>query len=162
MSKSKVRPKITISCIECGTLKNIRVWNLLNVFVSRDYRCYRCARRKNLIDNGLLGAIQENNPNWKGGKVPYYGPGWKKARLEVRKRDKVCQTCGITPEENGKELDVHHKIPFRLGGGHDMNNLEALCHPCHMRKEDYGRGLIEESGCPRHPVKVEIAGSNPV
>ena len=29
------------------------------------------------------------------------------------KRDYTCQDCGITEEEYGKELSVHHIIPFR-------------------------------------------------
>ena len=50
-------------------------------------------------------------------------------RETVRHRDKVCQICGKTKEENGRELDVHH-----LDGNHYNNVLDngvTLCKGCH-------------------------------
>ena len=40
-----------------------------------------------------------NHPNWRGGYEPYYGPNWHEQRRKARKRDKVCQHCGKTPNE---------------------------------------------------------------
>ena len=61
-----------------------------------------------------------------------YGQGWKKIRQQVRRRDKVCQTCGKNPE---MELEVHHLIPFRMGGKNKMENLVGLCRSCHSKIE---------------------------
>lgn len=82
----------------------------------------------------------ENCIFWKGGEDDYYGPNWKIQRDLARKRDKVCQCCGATPEDVGQELDVHHIIPRRQFNGdyvkaNDLSNLITLCHPCHMLAE---------------------------
>lgn len=83
-----------------------------------------------------------DNPKWRGGYLPYYGPDWRPYRRAARKRDKyTCQHCGITEEELGRELDVHHIVPFREFGvdNHDqaneLSNLISLCYLCHMKVE---------------------------
>ncbi len=60
-----------------------------------------------------------------------YGQGWKNRRAEIRRRDKVCRSCGKSPEENGPALHVHHLLPFRYGGTNRPENLVALCDSCH-------------------------------
>jgi DEAD/DEAH box helicase domain-containing protein len=92
-----------------------------------------------------------------------YGPDWPKIRERVRTRDGFrCQMCG-TPE-NGRQHDVHHKIPLRnflrsvkssrstpvgpdfasrsletsdsvLAQAHRMDNLITLCASCHHKAE---------------------------
>jgi len=61
----------------------------------------------------------------------YYGPEWPSIRLAVISRDGACQECG----SNGP-LDVHHRVPFRefrtRAEAHAMDNLVALCKPCHI------------------------------
>ena len=61
---------------------------------------------------------------------------WKNLAEEIRQRDKVCQHCGKTPEENGRALDVHHKIPYRISHIDSPDNLVALCRSCH-KTADY-------------------------
>jgi hypothetical protein len=47
----------------------------------------------------------------------------------------------MTPEVNGRALDVHHRRPFRLFGvaqhaaANALDNLVALCHDCHLKTE---------------------------
>lgn len=93
-----------------------------------------------------------NNPNWRGGEVPQYGPGWTTARREVRERDEVCQLFG----EDGTDgfLDVHHITPVRefrndpdseLRDAHTHDNLVLLCRPCHMSVE---HGDVDLEGNP--------------
>ena len=42
-----------------------------------------------------------------------YGANWQAQRAAARARDGYrCQSCGV-PEREGKQHDVHHKIPFR-------------------------------------------------
>ena len=72
-----------------------------------------------------------------------YGPDWPKIRERVRTRDGFrCQVC-CTPE-NGRQHDVHHKIPFRnfktqngidLVQAHRLDNLVTLCPSCHRKAE---------------------------
>jgi endogenous inhibitor of DNA gyrase (YacG/DUF329 family) len=83
----------------------------------------------------------ESSPTWNGGYEPYYGPSWRPAMRFVRARDKVCQRCGVSPDALGRELDVHHRVPFREFGIHrhaeanDPGNLVALCNVCHLKEE---------------------------
>ncbi|MCH8226028.1 MAG: HNH endonuclease [Chloroflexi bacterium] len=62
---------------------------------------------------------------------------WTSARKLVRRRDKwSCQHCGIRPKRGG--IEVNHIVP-RNGGGYlfgcwnHHDNLETLCHDCHVR-----------------------------
>lgn len=76
-----------------------------------------------------------------GKSVNNRGKGWKKIRKTVRRRDNfTCQECGITQDELGKELDVHHIIPYReFESSEDANkldNLISLCPSCHHKAEN--------------------------
>jgi DEAD/DEAH box helicase domain-containing protein len=73
-----------------------------------------------------------------------YGPDWPGLRERVRARDGYrCQLCGRP--ENGKQHDVHHKIPFRMfrdehgrilrDQANRMENLVTLCPECHHKAE---------------------------
>jgi len=62
---------------------------------------------------------------------------------QIRKRDKyTCQDCGITQNQIGRKLDVHHI------DGDDTNNIEenmiTLCLGCHNIREP--RRLIKNKG----------------
>ncbi len=79
-----------------------------------------------------------DNPNWRGGYEPYYGPNWQRQRRRARKRDNYsCQCCGKTEAELGQQLDVHHIKPFRDFGperyqeANRLHNLISLCKSCH-------------------------------
>jgi DEAD/DEAH box helicase domain-containing protein len=75
-----------------------------------------------------------------------YGPSWPAARRAARERDGFrCSHCGA-PEPEGREHDVHHRIPFRsfgyLAGRNEehvranaLDNLTTLCAACHQRVE---------------------------
>jgi 5-methylcytosine-specific restriction endonuclease McrA len=89
----------------------------------------------------------ENNPNWKGGFAPYYGPNWDRQRRKALKRaDYRCEYCGKTSAENGREVAIHHMKPLRTFGyipgenenylaANHLDNLIALCDVCHGRAE---------------------------
>ena len=86
--------------------------------------------------------VGENNPAWRGGFDPYYGPNWRQQRRNVRRRDNyTCQNCGITEAELERNLDVHHLIPFRMFGidrykeANHLSNLISLCRNCHVKIE---------------------------
>jgi DEAD/DEAH box helicase domain-containing protein len=83
------------------------------------------------VDGLRLSGAWTNDPN-------DYGPDWPRLRLAVRTRDGFrCRVCG-TPE-NGREHDVHHKVPFRaftsVAEANRMENLVTLCHSCHRKAE---------------------------
>lgn len=76
----------------------------------------------------------ENNHNWKGGYYePYYGPDWQYQRRLARERDDYTCICGL--EEDGREHDVHHIVPYRISKDNSQNNLWTLCPKCHRRIE---------------------------
>lgn len=89
-----------------------------------------------------------------------YGPRWKAIKEQVRARDRVCRTCGKTPERNGRALDVHHLVPFRFTGDNSLENLSALCRSCHMRADDHGRRgwapLLRTEAPARSPSQREM------
>lgn len=76
--------------------------------------------------------VGENHWEYRGGSI-YYGDGWAKTAKAIRERDKICQMCGKTPEENGKALDVHHINPARVSRDNSPENLIALCMSCHRK-----------------------------
>ena len=68
------------------------------------------------------------------------GANWELQALKARTRDGfICQVCGVSEEELGRQLDVHHKIPYRsFSSNVEANKLEHLisvCPSCHSRLE---------------------------
>ena len=124
-------PSRKFVCPACGRTVLIPA----NKIARRKYCDNACARRA-VAPPVLHGKA---NGNWRGGQAYKYGPGWKEAKERVRERDKVCQHCGKTPEENGRALDVHHINPHRNSKDNSLENLVALCRSCHMRAIDRGR-----------------------
>lgn len=71
---------------------------------------------------------------------PGRGANWEVQSLQARERDGfACQVCGVTEEELGRRLDVHHRIPFsRFRSNVEANKLEHLvsvCSACHQQLE---------------------------
>jgi len=86
--------------------------------------------------------VGEDHPNWQGGYEPYYGPNWSEQRDRARRRDRfMCRACGISEKQLGRELDIHHIIPFRQFGTEDyetansLANLICLCPSHHSQLE---------------------------
>lgn len=83
----------------------------------------------------------ENHNNWKGGNYRgYYGSNWTRQRRLARKRDDyTCQRCGISQQDYGKKLDVHHIVRFAdftdYRQANRLENLISLCHTCHIKTE---------------------------
>lgn len=123
--------------------------------VSEEERKRRSERAKRhnrrLWSNGVFGSAEwqkkqhqthagEKNWRWKGGTVTYRGPNWIKQRRKARKRDNyTCQRCGATQEELGRNLDVHHIIPYREFTSYEeanqLDNLTCYCKSCHASIE---------------------------
>jgi len=85
----------------------------------------------------------ENNPNWLGGPINYYGDNWRQQKRKALARDKVCQICGHEPKKRERKLDVHHIIPFRVFGieryeeANHLDNLICYCRSCHAKIEKH-------------------------
>lgn len=89
-----------------------------------------CSRK---CDSARKSATQSgsNSPLWRGGKTMPYVGAWKRQRRLARERDGgICLTCGST-----NRPQIHHVIPARYGGTHDLSNLVTLCRSCHSREE---------------------------
>jgi DEAD/DEAH box helicase domain-containing protein len=92
---------------------------------------YLLALSEQAIENLRAAGAWTNDPN-------KYGPGWNRLREAVRRRDGYrCQVCGAP--ENGRQHDVHHKVPFRAhaaeADANRMENLITLCPACHRKVE---------------------------
>jgi 5-methylcytosine-specific restriction endonuclease McrA/endogenous inhibitor of DNA gyrase (YacG/DUF329 family) len=137
-----VSSAIEIDCDNCGD-KLLRTQGHIK---QRNYCDYDCMAQ-HYSREGLFSG--ENSPTWGGGKKTYYGQNWFEQRRRCRDRDDyTCQDCGITENEYGQELSVHHIRPFILFDGdyeraNQLNNLVAICEPCHR---------IRHSG-DNHPTK---------
>lgn len=133
-SRVQYTNRIEVSCENCGkTIKKkpstIKHWNFCSISCMGEYYA---------MSGSFSGT---NSGTWKGGDIEYYGPNWREQRRKARKRDNyTCQDCGITEQEYGKELSVHHIIPFRHFEGNwkqanRLSNLISLCeYPCHRKR----------------------------
>ena len=65
---------------------------------------------------------------------------WSSVRKLVLARDRGRCQLGIPGVCILAATEVDHITPRSLGGGDAMDNLRAVCHPCHL-----GRGM-DESG----------------
>jgi 5-methylcytosine-specific restriction endonuclease McrA len=88
------------------------------------------------MKNKLRGNCGKNNGNWNGGVSEYPNHYYlKKQRLvKLNNIGFVCEKCKIK-----KAKEIHHKD--RNKSNHKLNNLMALCVPCHLKIHagEYGR-----------------------
>jgi 5-methylcytosine-specific restriction endonuclease McrA len=47
-------------------------------------------------------------------------------------QDFKCKICEL--EVNDREFDIDHKIPIANNGRNTIDNLQAICRPCHKKK----------------------------
>lgn len=95
-------------------------------------------RRKALSDR----VSGSGHHYWQGGthREGFRGHEWSNIAEKARNRaGRICQHCGKTEYENGRALDVHHKVPFhqfkRKQDANRRSNLEALCRSCHKKAD---------------------------
>ena len=68
------------------------------------------------------------------------GANWEIQAREARARDSfACQACCVSEEALGRQLDVHHKIPYRSFPSNleanKLENLVSVCPSCHAKLE---------------------------
>lgn len=78
-----------------------------------------------------------------GGARGYRGPGWRKIREKVLKRDRNRSTISGLTAAQGRGLQVDHIHPFRLGGKNRMSNLRVTDY-IHNPHADHMRGAGEK------------------
>lgn len=133
MAKSK-ESRVERHCSYCG--------KIIRAFPSKAIRQKRFFCNPTCTRNFFRG---EQHPLFRNGRwcehQSWYGGLWKQVRKQARDRDKVCQICGKTPQENKRALDVHHIIPYvhfgvaREKEAHALSNLVSLCRSCHKHLE---------------------------
>lgn len=123
--------RMTVQCLNCNKnitrkVSSIREHNFCSIECMGEYYS-----KTNMFSG-------ENSGTWNGGKKTYRGSNWLSQRRKARKRDNyTCQICGITEDEYGKELSVHHIIPFicfdDYREANKLENLICVCEPCHRK-----------------------------
>jgi len=50
----------------------------------------------------------------------------------------ACQVCGLSgvPGKGKRDLQIHHKVSALHGGTNDLDNLQTLCRPCHVKADE--------------------------
>ncbi len=56
-----------------------------------------------------------------------------------------CESCGVAGGPSGVKLEAHHRIPREAGGQDALENLVALCVPCHRAAHAAGDGSRREA-----------------
>ena len=51
---------------------------------------------------------------------------------------RICRYCGSDEEP----LHIDHIIPRKVGGTHDLDNLQVLCKACTLRKSSKDEGVF--------------------
>ena len=81
--------------------------------------------------------------------------GWRRSRnIPAAIRDQVMERAGTQCEATGKDgrrcgcrsgLEVDHIVSFGKGGGHNIENLQALCKAHNLRKAEleYGKTMLQ-------------------
>ena len=89
---------------------------------------------RNILDRFLHRVLRK----WRAGRSFEHPPQirhdlpqtWASVRAAVFERDGACVSCG-----SREDLQCDHITEVRNGGLPDMNNLRALCGPCHRSRE---------------------------
>ena len=73
-------------------------------------------------------------------------PDWYWRRKMILKRDNyICALCGTgltdNTEDDADHAHIHHIVKRSDGGGHEFNNLVALCNVCHATLEGHEKVL---------------------
>lgn len=124
---------VTVRCTHCGKRTAVPRW-LEQEGLSLHFCNDRCRRRWR-DDHGADVRLK--------GRPDYRGGNWNAVAKRIRERDGFrCCDCGVTEESLGRQLDVHHVVPFRAFESAERanrpDNLITLCPSCHKRREVEG------------------------
>ena len=124
-------------CRHCGSPVEVPGWLLAQGL--ENYYCNAECRRA-----WALAEVKEPKrpapPRSKTADSRRRGANWRVQSKAARQRDRyTCRVCGLTEDELGKRLHVHHTIPYsRFKSNVEANNLDYLvsvCPSCHGQLE---------------------------
>lgn len=129
--------KVVVRCVQCGKHFTQPRW-----FADKEVQSKFCSA--DCRSNWDLETFDEPFELVLEGRPEYRGGNWKSQSKKARERDGYCcQGCGITEADLGRQLDVHHKVPFRLFESpleaNQLDNLISVCPSCHKRLEIEGQ-----------------------
>lgn len=79
-------------------------------------------------------GVQRHDGSW---VEQYRGAGWPAVRRSILERDGyMCQDCGFF-QPSGKDLHVHHIIPYHLLPANLPRWLVTLCSLCHGKRPEH-------------------------
>lgn len=120
-------------CDECENIKNGNIQT--NIKVINNKNCDKTLIQS-IIETKVINIINKSKEKgnvYNNLSINYWDVGGFNEGIKNRVRDRdnyVCQICG-----NDTNLHVHHIIPRRSGGSHELDNLVLLCSSCHMAIE---------------------------
>lgn len=121
--------KHVYTCCNCGKDFERHEGNIKNPdFITCSFKCKYAEMSKRFRG--------ENNACWRGGKHSWRGGDWREVVKLIRERDRyTCQCCGMTQDESLEvyktQIQIHHKVPYRLTKDNSLENLISLCNKCH-------------------------------
>jgi len=128
--------------LKCSEKTKQKISNSLKGEKHPFYGKKRSDETRQMISKSREGkCMGEEHPNWNNGSSfePYGVEFNKELREQIRKRDGyVCQKCGVTQEETGHALSIHH-IDYNKKNNKEIN-LISLCCSCHTYT-NYGRDV---------------------
>lgn len=139
------------TCLHCGQSFPAPAW-----YVREGLRVVFCGEVcRRAWEEGQEEVLRlDGRPNHRGGD-------WEIRARQARERDEfACRGCGVTEERLGRQLDVHHLVPFRFfspgADANRLNNLLSLCPACHARLEAEGVEALPLFGRMRRWTGVEV------
>ncbi|MEE6208682.1 HNH endonuclease signature motif containing protein [Salarchaeum sp. III] len=131
------RERVVTECPACGSGNTVvpsRAANSRGVFC--DSSCYGAWLSEHVVG--------ETHHQWAGGPIQYGRTWWRVRRRALRRDQYRCQRCLRSEGQLPRRPDVHHIRPVREfenpSDAHRLDNVVALCRPCHRRVEE---GLVE-------------------
>lgn len=126
------RSSSAVCCRHCGQSVSIPDW-VRGLDVRLHYCDERCRQAWVESEPDFSVRLEERGRRRR-------GANWGLQAHRARERDQFrCRSCGVTEEELGGRLHVHHRIPFRrFRSNVEANKLEHLisvCPSCHQKEE---------------------------
>ncbi len=134
-SKSEITQSepANVKCTHCGKKTTVPRW-----FEAKGVELHFCGDRcRRLWRNDHRSDVRlKRRPGYRGGN-------WPTVARNIRDRDGYrCRSCGVSEETLGRQLDVHHVVPFRSFDSairaNAADNLISVCPSCHKKMEEEG------------------------
>jgi len=130
---------VKVQCCSCGRRFRVPTW-----YAEAKLRLRFCGRA---CREAWEREVDGQDRVRLGGRPARRGGNWAVQASRARGRDGYrCRVCGATEEDLGRQLDVHHVMPYRLLGSspeaNNLSNLISVCPSCHKKLEEEGRSRL--------------------